>query len=65
MGKMEDQQIIGSAVQKKMSVQYEVGQNNNNGGMGELKTSIKRIFDSITENELNKVARKMQKTVLW
>ena len=35
------------------------------GGMGELKTSIKRIFDSITENELNKVAREMQKTVLW
>ena len=35
------------------------------GGMGELKTSIKRIFYSITENELNKVAREMQKTVLW
>ena len=35
------------------------------GGMGELKTSIKRIFDGITENELNKVAREMQKTVLW
>ena len=27
MGKMEDQQIIGSAVKKKMSLQYEVGQN--------------------------------------
>ena len=35
------------------------------GGMGELKTSIKRILDSITENELNKVTREMQKTVLW
>ena len=35
------------------------------GGMGELKVSRKRIFDSITEKELNKVARKMQRTVLW
>ena len=35
------------------------------GGMGELKTSIKRIFVSTTDNELNKVAREMQKTILW
>ena len=34
------------------------------GGMSELKTSIKRIFDSITDNELNKEAKEMQKTVL-
>ena len=27
MGKMEDQQIIGSSVTKTMSLQYEVGQN--------------------------------------
>ena len=35
------------------------------GGMSELKTSIKRIFESIADNELNNVAREMQKTVLW
>ena len=35
------------------------------GGMSELKRNIKRIFDSISDNELNKVAREMQKTVLW
>ena len=35
------------------------------GGMSELKTSIKRIFDSIADNELNNVAREMQKTVPW
>jgi len=27
MGRMGDQQIIGSAVEKKMSLQYKVGQN--------------------------------------
>ena len=35
------------------------------GGMSEIKTSIDRIFDSVTDNELNKVAREAQKTVLW
>ena len=35
------------------------------GGMSQLKRNIKRIFDSISDNELNQVARQMQKTVLW
>ena len=34
------------------------------GGVSELRTGIKRIFDSIIDNELNKVAREMQRTVL-
>ena len=33
--------------------------------MSEPKTNIKRGFDSISDNELNKVAGEMQKTVLW
>ena len=34
------------------------------GGMSELKMSMKRIFDSIADNELNNVTREMQNTVL-
>ena len=34
-------------------------------GMNELKTSIKRIFDTITDNDVNKIAREIQRTVLW
>ena len=33
--------------------------------MSEHKKSIKSICDGITGNELNKVAKEMQKTVLW
>ena len=33
--------------------------------MNELKTSIKRIFDTITDNDVNKIAREIQRTVLW
>ena len=34
------------------------------GGVSELKTNIKRFLDSIAGNEMNKVAREMQKNAL-